>query len=1015
MKSRYSPEQERDAKQAHDVDVGKGMGPGRSSLNNIKNAENFVAFLTAAVKDTSGPEMKNFYIYLQDCFTNADQDLDGLVGPREFDALVDEAAAAPRVFGFAPTAEQLYMNEDERFAARLQLFQAIDKTGKGVIGFPEFLAWAMEHIRAKTSRGAKKWQSGVGMLSLIQPRTAGEFVEFLKAATSATSSPEHKDLYFHLLRCFSDADTSMSGVIDADGFDKLIDIAARAPRKFGFAPSTEAMFKSETERKASRTALFKTIDKDGGGTISFDEFLGWAMTHIKGKVTGGVKAQYQPMALAEDASLAAKNLPIYDEASSPADFATFCRIAVADKTSREYQKMYYHLLRCFTSADTTHNGLISASDFDSLVDVAAAAPRKFGFAPLASEQYVSVEERKEARSTLFKTIDIESTGAISFQDFLAWAMEHIKSKVLRGATPWKAGVGRLSLIQPSSADEFVEFLKAATSSASNPQHKDLYFHLLRCFTDADVTMSGVIDADGFDKLIDIAAVAPRKYGFAPSAAAMFKTDAERRESRAALFKTIDKDGGGTISFDEFLKWAMMHILGKVSGGVKAEYQPMAIEEDASLAAKNLPIYDAASSPSDFATFCKTAVTDKSSPEYQKMYYHLLRCFSDADVSMNGRIRKDDFDALVDVAAAAPRQFGFAPQASEQYVSVEERKEARANLFKTINTEGTGEISFQEFLAWAMEHIKSKVSRGATPWKTGVGKLSLIQPSSAEEFVEFLKAATSSASSPQHKDLYFHLLRCFTDADATMSGVIDADGFDKLIDIAAIAPRKYGFAPSAGAMFKTDAERKNSRCALFKSIDKDGGGTISFDEFLNWAMEHIKGKVSGGVKAEYQPMAIKEDSSLVAKNLPIYDDASSPADFAAFCKTAATDKTSPEYQQLYYHLLRCFSDADASMKGRIKKEDFDALIDVAAAAPRKFGFAPHASEMFSSGQERKDYRARLFRTINTEGTGEISFQEFLAWAMEHINGKVSHGVQSWAVVKHLAAPAPEPAQCGCVVS
>jgi len=1008
MSSPYSLEQERDAKQAQDINVLKSMGPGRSSVNNVKSAEDFIAFLTAAVKDRSGPEMKNFYIYLQDCFTNADQDLDGLVGPREFDALVDEAAAAPRVFGFAPTAEQMYMNEEERFAARLQLFQAIDTAGKGVIGFPEFLAWAMEHIRSKTSRGAKKWQSGVGMLSLIQPTTAGEFVEFLKEATSSTSSPEHKDLYFHLLRCFSDADTSMSGVIDADGFDKLIDIAAMAPRKFGFAPSTEAMFKSEAERKASRAALFKTIDRDGGGTISFDEFLGWAMEHIKGKVTGGVKAEYQPMSIAEDASLAAKNLPIYDEASSPADFATFCKTAVTDKSSPEYEKMYYHLLRCFTSADTTHNGLISASDFDALVDVAAAAPRKFGFAPLASEQYVSVEERKEARSSLFKTIDIESTGAISFQDFLAWAMEHIKSKVLRGATPWKAGVGKLSLIQPSSADEFVEFLKAATSSSSNPQHKDLYFHLLRCFTDADATMSGVIDADGFDKLIDIAAIAPRKYGFAPSAAAMFKTDAERKESRAVLFKTIDKDGGGTISFDEFLNWAMKHIKGKVTGGVKAEYQPMAIEEDASLAAKNLPIYDEASSPSDFATFCKTAVTDKSSPEYQKMYYHLLRCFSDADVSMNGRIRKDDFDALVDVAAAAPRKFGFAPQASEQYVSVEERKEARANLFKSINTEGTGEISFQEFLAWAMEHIKSKVLRGATPWKAGVGKLSLIQPSSAEEFVEFLRAATSSSSNPQHKDLYFHLLRCFTDADATMSGVIDADGFDQLIDIAAIAPRKYGFAPSAEAMFKTDAERKNSRSELFKSIDKDGGGTISFDEFLNWAMEHIKGKVTGGVKAEYQPMAIKEDSSLVAKNLPIYDDASSPADFAAFCKKAATDKSSPEHQQLYYHLLRCFSDADASMNGRIKKEDFDALIDVAAAAPRKFGFAPHASEMFSSVQERKDYRANLFRTINTEGTGEISFQEFLAWAMKHINGKVSHGVQSWAVAKHLAAPAPVPA-------
>merc|ERR1712176_942226 len=149
-------------------------------------------------------------------------------------------------------------------------------------------------------------------------------------------------------------------------------------------------------------------------------------------------------------------------------------------------------------------------------------------------------------------------------------------------------------------------------------------------------------------------------------------------------------------------------------------------------------------------------------------------------------------------------------------------------------------------------------------------------------------------------------------------------------------------------------------------------------------------------------------SMAAKNLPIYNDASSPADFAAFCNRAVTDKSSAEYQKMYYHLLRCFSDADAAMTGSIKKEEFDALVDVAAAAPRKFGFAPHASEQYVSVQERKEARANLFKSINTEGTGEISFQEFLAWAMEHIKGKVSNGVQSWAVVKHLASPAKAPA-------
>merc|ERR1712066_126095 len=92
-----------------------------------------------------------------------------------------------------------------------------------------------------------------------------------------------------------------------------------------------------------------------------------------------------------------------------------------------------------------------------------------------------------------------------------------------------------------------------------------------------------------------------------------------------------------------------------------------------------------------------------------MGYHLLRCFSDADASLSGRITAVEFDGLIDIAAAAPRNFGFAPQASEMFKSVDERKKARKALFKAINADGSGEISFQEFLEWAVTHILQKVS------------------------------------------------------------------------------------------------------------------------------------------------------------------------------------------------------------------------------------------------------------------------------------------------------------------
>merc|ERR550532_2297330 len=204
------------------------------------------------------------------------------------------------------------------------------------------------------------------------------------------------------------------------------------------------------------------------------------------------------------------------------------------------------------------------------------------------------------------------------------------------------------------------------------------------------------------------------------------------------------------------------------------------------------------------------------------------------------------------------------------------------------------------------------------------------------------------------DLYYHLLRCFTDADVTKSGVINADGFNGLIDVAAVAPRKYGFAPSAASMFKSEAEKKASRAALFATIDKNGSGTISFNEFHNWAVTHIRQKVANGARAVYPPLETKED------NLPMYDEATSAEEFARFCKAAVTDTSSAEYSKLYYHLLRCFSDADVEHSGLISCKDFDGLVDIAGAAPRKFGFAPAAKDMFLSAQDRQTSRAKLFK-------------------------------------------------------
>merc|ERR1719437_115011 len=72
----------------------------------------------------------------------------------------------------------------------------------------------------------------------------------------------------------------------------------------------------------------------------------------------------------------------------------------------EYKELYSFLLRCFTEADTDCDGKISAEAFDALIDVAAKAPRKFGFAPPASETYKNAAEKTAARKVMFEKVMI---------------------------------------------------------------------------------------------------------------------------------------------------------------------------------------------------------------------------------------------------------------------------------------------------------------------------------------------------------------------------------------------------------------------------------------------------------------------------------------------------------------------------------------------------------------------------------------------------------------------------------
>ena len=75
-------------------------------------------------------------------------------------------------------------------------------------------------------------------------------------------------------------------------------------------------------------------------------------------------------------------------------------------------------------------------------------------------------------------------------------------------------------------------------------------------------------------------------------------------------------------------------------------------------------------------------------EYKELYMFLLKCFTEADNEGTGKIGPDKFDALVDIAAVAPRRFGFAPSAAETVMSVAEKLAARKAMFDKMETVGS---------------------------------------------------------------------------------------------------------------------------------------------------------------------------------------------------------------------------------------------------------------------------------------------------------------------------------------
>jgi len=220
---------------------------------------------------------------------------------------------------------------------------------------------------------------------------------------------------------------------------------------------------------------------------------------------------------------------------SKQEFVFFMRRALASDADDCYIELYNLLLRSFIAADVDFDGKVDAGEFTGMIESAAALLRKFD-----SDWWEDGKPREE----LFSAIDDNNDGAISFDEWLAFALSKYRGQVgTLPATP-----------MDMKKDEFLSCCKEAATPGSEGA-KAMYFFHWRAFQAADADRDGKVSGEEFNLMIDFCIDTPRRLGLSlPSLSA-----GERKE----MFTAMDANGDGAISFDEWLGFSLTNIIAKI--------------------------------------------------------------------------------------------------------------------------------------------------------------------------------------------------------------------------------------------------------------------------------------------------------------------------------------------------------------------------------------------------------------------------------------------------------------------
>merc|ERR1711973_757437 len=182
--------------------------------------------------------------------------------------------------------------------------------------------------------------------------------------------------------------------------------------------------------------------------------------------------------------------------------------------------------------------------FNKLIDAAATMPRAYGYAPADEELYKTDAEKDAARQKMFDSMDLKSTGVITFDEWLKFCREHIAAKT--------ATMEPHPIIDHGSVEEYKKFISAAISNASSSEAVELYWYMLEIFTEQDGDKDGIVKLAEFPSMMNQVLVIPQKHGLSVPAQDQFE----------ALFKKYDPRNDGRLTVDEWMSLAKEEVFKK---------------------------------------------------------------------------------------------------------------------------------------------------------------------------------------------------------------------------------------------------------------------------------------------------------------------------------------------------------------------------------------------------------------------------------------------------------------------